>query len=247
MLVLNAEERERLEVVLVRPRNPLNIGAAARAMANFGLTHLTVVEPWEPSWRSARSAVGAPELLTEGREAKSVAEAVGGATYVVGTGSLTYRKPDQEADLVERMADPVRARLAAGEWVAILFGPEKHGLTREDLSYCHALAVIPTDDGQPSMNLGQAVAVCLYELAGRGNAETQTLAAGAPMPATAETLERLEKLVLEVMAWTEPQLIGEGSARELRELFRRLSVGEKDGKRVLGTFRRILWRFRKLS
>ena len=72
--MLTQEQRDRLEVVLVSPRNPLNIGAVARAMANFSFSRLTVVAPYEPHWREARSAVGAPDLLLHAREAATVAE-----------------------------------------------------------------------------------------------------------------------------------------------------------------------------
>ncbi|MGC9158054.1 MAG: RNA methyltransferase [Terracidiphilus sp.] len=161
-------QRDPLDVVLVSPRNPLNIGAAARAMANFGFEHLCVVSPFAPTWREARSAVGAPELLASARESATLAAAVAGCTLVLGTGTLTYRKPEQPVVLLPDLAPRLARELARGGRIALVFGPEKHGLTREDLSYCHLLVEIPTDPRQPSMNLGQAVAVCLYELATRG-------------------------------------------------------------------------------
>jgi len=76
------------------------------------------------------------------------------------------------------LAPLVNQELARGGRVALVFGPEKHGLTRDDLSWCHLLVEIPTDPGQPSMNLGQAVAVCLYELAARSPVADSTGAAG---------------------------------------------------------------------
>src|ERR1022692_2974326 len=158
---------DRLEVVLVSPRNPLNIGAAARAMANFGFSRLAVVAPYAPHWREARSAIGAPELLQNAKETESLAEAVGHCTLVVGTGTLTYRKPEQPVVALPDLAPLVARELSQGGRGAVGFGSEKHGLTRDDLSWCHLLVEIPTDPRQPSMNLGQAVAVCLYELAVR--------------------------------------------------------------------------------
>jgi TrmH family RNA methyltransferase len=183
--LLPEAQRDRLGVVLVRPRNPLNIGAAARAMANFGLAHLCVAAPYAPHWREARSAVGAPELLQNAKETETLAEAVADCTLVVGTGTLTYRKPEQKVLSLPALGPVVGGELARGGRVAVVFGPEKHGLTREDLSYCHLLVEIPTDSKQPSMNLGQAVAVCLYELAARdvpqqaGSAEKTPEAGGA--------------------------------------------------------------------
>src|SRR5438270_633700 len=70
-LLITQQQRDRIEVVLVSPRNPLNIGAVARAMANFGFSRLSVDAPFEPHWREARSAVGAPELLLNARETAS--------------------------------------------------------------------------------------------------------------------------------------------------------------------------------
>lgn len=135
--MLPEAQRDRLGVVLVRPRNPLNIGAAARAMANFGLARLAVVSPFAPHWREARSAIGAPELLENATETESLAEAVADCTLVVGTGTLTYRKPEQPVVSLPALAPVVVSELARGGRIALVFGPEKHGLTREDLSYCH--------------------------------------------------------------------------------------------------------------
>ena len=172
--LLPPEQRDRLDVVLVSPRNPLNIGAAARAMANFGFSRLKVVAPYEEHWRESRSAVGAPEVLQNASSTERLAEAVADCTLVAGTGTLTYRKPEQRILRLPELAPLVGRELARGGRFAIVFGPEKHGLTREDLSHCHLLVEIPTDQRQPSMNLGQAVAVCLYELAIHASFSVQT-------------------------------------------------------------------------
>ena len=80
---LTAAELERLRVVLVNTRNPLNIGAAARAMSNFGVSSLRVVNPYEPGFREAKSAVGAAALLKKAEQYDSVAEAVADCTLVL--------------------------------------------------------------------------------------------------------------------------------------------------------------------
>jgi tRNA/rRNA methyltransferase len=162
--LLNKNQFERLQVVLVSPRNPLNIGAAARAMANFGVTELRVVTPFEGAWREAKSAVEAEGILEAAREFASLAEALGDATLVLGTGTSTYRRPDQPHYFLPAAGQVVAEEFARAGRVALVFGSEKHGLAREELSLCHAIVEIPTDPGQPSMNLGQAVAVCLYAL-----------------------------------------------------------------------------------
>ena len=139
-------------------------------MANFSFSRLTVVAPFEAHWREARSAVGAPDVLRNAKETATVAEAVAECSFVAGTGTRTHRKPEQPVVLLPDAAQ-MFARQRQKGCTALVFGPEKHGLTRDDLSYCHALIEIPTDSSQPSMNLGQAVAVCLYELACSGGSD----------------------------------------------------------------------------
>src|SRR5690349_21108869 len=91
-LALSSEARGRLRVVLVSTRNPLNIGAAARAMSNFGFRYLRVVNPYEPAFREARSAVGAQALLRDAEEYDAVAAAVADCTLVVGTTAMGNRE-----------------------------------------------------------------------------------------------------------------------------------------------------------
>jgi TrmH family RNA methyltransferase len=135
---------EQLALVLVRTRNPLNIGAVARAMQNFGAHELRLVAPYEASFREARSAVGAGAVLREAREFASVAEAVADCRLVIGTTAARRRELEQPLVGLEQAAAPVRAALAQGR-VAFLFGSEKHGLRREDLEHCHWLVRIATE------------------------------------------------------------------------------------------------------
>jgi TrmH family RNA methyltransferase len=265
-------EAQSVEVVLVSPRNPLNIGAVARAMANFGFEHLTVVAPFAPHWREARSAVGAPELLQNAKASATFAEAVAGCTLVIGTGTLTHRKPEQRVVPLPATQPLVLAELGRGGRVALVFGPEKHGLTRKDLSWCHLLVEIPTDARQPSMNLGQAVAVCLYELAAgvkaRGNTaglmyglkpvpslkpvaflksgpvdESSTSEISEPS-APSGRLDLLAGVIEETIAAAHysPASMQAANRHDLRLLLRRLAPTERDTRRILGLFRRILWR-----
>src|SRR5271157_3988718 len=156
-------EFNRLRVVLVATRNPLNLGAAARAMSNFGFAHLRVVNPYEAGFREARSAVGASALLANAEEFKKLAEAVADCTLVVGTTAVRHRELQHPLRRLEYGTRLIRKQLQSGR-VALLFGSEKVGLSNEDLSHCHWLMRIPTREEHSSMNLGQAVAVCLYEL-----------------------------------------------------------------------------------
>jgi tRNA/rRNA methyltransferase len=243
-----------IEVVLVSPRNPLNIGAAARAMANFGFAHLSIVAPYEPHWREARSAIGAPDLLQNAKESATLAEAVAGCTLVIGTATLAHRKPEQKVVPLPALPPLVQQELNRAGRVALVFGPEKHGLTREDLSWCHLLVEIPTDPCQPSMNLGQAVAVCLYELSSHAfssQGATPHVGAGASeskAAAPSGTLDLLAAVIEETMvaARYSPHSMHAANRHDLRLLLRRLSPTQRDARRILGLFRRILWRLRQI-
>jgi tRNA/rRNA methyltransferase len=251
--VLPESQRDSLNVVLVSPRNPLNIGAAARAMANFGFSRLSVVAPFDPTWREARSAIGAPELLQNAKSTECLAEAVASCTLVIGTGTQTYRKPEQKVVSLPDLAPQVSRELARGGRVALVFGSEKHGLTRDDLSYCHILVEIHTDPLQPSMNLGQAVAVCLYELATRAapapESLTTTPAPSVTSAATSGRLDLLAGIIEEAMRAVDysPHAMQPANRHDLRLLLRRLSLSAHDTRRILGLFRRILWRLDHLG
>ncbi len=261
--LLPQSHRERIDVVLVSPRNPLNIGAVARAMANFGFTLLSVVDPYEPHWREARSAVGAPDLLKNARETAVLADAVRDCTLVLGTGTVTRRRPEQPVVSLDQLAPLVAQELHRGGRIAVIFGPEKHGLTREDLSYCQMLVEIPTDPRQPSMNLGQAAAVCLYELATRSvppvlisrpaGVQTNSDAPGdlariAPEQASnSGDLDILGGLIEQTMvaAGYSPNAMQDANRHDLRLILRRIHLNTQDSRRALGLFRRILRRLQR--
>ena len=241
-----------MRVILVSPRNPLNIGAAARAMANFGLSDLVIVAPFAVNWTEAKSAVGAPDLLRQARVSATLAEAVCDCSLVIGTGSLDRRRPEQRVLTMCEAAAAMRTALDGAKdreedvtaRVAVVFGSEKHGLTADDLTWCHAIAVIDTAPQQPSMNLGQAVAVALYELTRVADAGTGPTMFPTRM-ADSEQLERLAALVEETMEEANYLTRGLRSANgeALRILLRRLLPNDADLRRMMGLFRRILWRF----
>jgi hypothetical protein len=107
-----AADRDRLRVVLVRTRNPLNIGAVARVMSNFGFLNLRLVQPFEASFREARSAVGAVELLENAQVFDSVAEAIGDCSMVVGASAIRDREIHQPVETLPRVGEIVRGALA---------------------------------------------------------------------------------------------------------------------------------------
>lgn len=252
--LLSSAQRDQIEVVLVSPRNPLNIGAVARAMANFGFSRLHVVAPYEPHWREARSAVGSAELLLHAKESATLAEALRDSNLVLGTGTLTHRKPEQPVARLNELGAHVTPALEQGVRIALVLGTEKHGLTREDLSLCHMLVEIPTDPQQPSMNLGQAAAVLLYELAahvsglaGADNGPVSPVRPDASGPTTSGDLDILSGLIEEVMvaAKYSPKTMQTANRKDLRIMLRRLHLNASDLRRALGLFRRILWRLRR--
>jgi TrmH family RNA methyltransferase len=224
--LLTEAEADNLRVVLVATRNPLNIGAAARAMSNFGFLRLRVVNCYEVAFREARSAVGAPELLANAEEFASVADAVADCGLVVGTTAGESRQPEHPFHRLDAGGALIRAWLAA-ERVALLFGSEKRGLSNDDLSYCHWLMRIPTRETHASMNLGQAVAVCLYELI---RADGEVVAANKEARASGAALERMAQALLDVLGKSGYTKSGTEAATEekVRRLVRRMNLNEED-------------------
>jgi TrmH family RNA methyltransferase len=233
---------DRLRVVLVNARNPLNIGAAARVMSNFGFMHLRVVNPYKVAFREARSAVGASELLASAEEFDSVGEAVADCTLVIGTTAAGRRQLQHPVRGLEEGARMIRKRLAASR-VALLFGSERIGLRNDDMSHCHWLMRIPTREEHGSVNLGQAVAICLYEIA-RGLGVGPALAREKERAATGVELARIDEVMLEVLrlsGFVKPRasVLAE---EKLRRLIRRLKLSTKDAEVWLGMMRHILWK-----
>ena len=239
---ISTAHKDNLRVVLVATRNPLNIGAAARAMANFGFSRLRVVNPYDVAFREARSAVGAAPLLRTAEDFASVADAVADCGLVVGTTSVGHRELQHPLRRLEFGARLILRALARGP-VALLFGSEKFGLDNDDLSHCHWLMRIPTASLDLSMNLGQAVALCLYELA-RDPKGATAKPPTAIARATAGETEQITAMLLEVLrnsGYTNP--VTEGSTEEkVRRLVKRLDIACRDAPVLMGMLRQILWK-----
>lgn len=242
---------DRLRVVLVSTRNPLNIGAAARAMSNFGFLHLRVVNPYEPAFREARSAVGAADLLAEAKEFDSVAKAVADCSLVVGTTAATRRELQHPLRRLKESAALIRKRLRTGK-VALLFGSERTGLLNEALSHCDWLLRIPTRQEHRSINLGQAVAICLYELArDLGNAlerpAAATHGASTVQRAKAGEIERVNSLLLDALRASGSLQSRSAAVTEekLRRMLRRHKLTAADAEFWLGMLRSILWKLER--
>ena len=212
-------------------------------MSNFGFAQLRVVNPYEIAFREARSAVGAEALLREAEEYKSVAEAVADCILVVGTTAGARRELKQPLHGLQEGVRQLRRQLQSGR-VALLFGSEKRGLANEDIGHCHWLMRIPTRAEHPSMNLGQAVAVCLYELA---RTEGEPTAPEAPNLATAGKIERITELLFQVLhasGYVKPRTAA-STEEKMRRLVRRLHLTVDDAETWLGMLRQIAWKLRE--
>lgn len=210
-------------------------------MANFGLSDLAAADPHPPVWKEAlmenRAAVGAGHLLESARVSGSIPAAAENCTLVLGTSALNRRSPEREVIPLPLAAEYIRKNSGGGR-TAIVFGPEKHGLTEEDLSHCRAIVAVPTDDAQPSMNLGHAVAVVCYALTA-GESGTPRRAAGRKRtPASPRELEAAAEEIMEFLART-------GGGRSPAQIRRAVQdiAGEKQ---ALGLMRLLARRASKL-
>ena len=238
-----AEACERVSVVLVEPRSPGNIGAAARALQNMGLTHLTLVQPEEFHVPEARQfAAHALPLLAAARVVDSLDEAVADAGLVVGTSRRLGKNRRPVVDVREASRRVASASLS-GNRVALVFGREDSGLTTGEMGRCHVLARIPTADTNPSLNLAQAVLVCVYEIwriweemmDPEGHAPRDL----APARATEAMFEDLSRLLGEI------GFLNEQNPQEmvlaLRRLLGRAEMERREVQILRGIFRQMRW------
>lgn len=225
-------------IVLVHPRDPNNIGAVARAMKNFGFSDLAVVAPHPPVWEEVTAAVRAGDVLAAARVVPTLAHAIEDRTLVVGT--LDRTRVEGRQSLCTPL-DLGREPRLTDERVALVFGSEKHGLVNEDLSHCHLLMSIPTNHNCPSINLGQAVAICCYELtreAASGQIVRQSPAQA--VQATAGAVDRALDLALQtlrqidfVLPGNEPDL-----TRRIRSALMRFRMTHYDVEMLCGILSR---------
>ena len=236
-------EFDHLRVVLVDARNPLNIGAAARAMSNFGFSHLRVVNPYDVAFDGARSAVGAADVLASAEKYETVADAVADCSLVVGTTAVGHRDLQHSLQRLDVGAPIIREHLAVGP-CALLFGSEKFGLSNTDMSHCHWLMHIPTREEHVSMNLGQAVAICLYELIRDPDVPVESEKGS---PASAAEVERIsETLLTALQASGYPKQNSSDSFQSaVRRLVRRLHLQTGDAEFLLGMLRQMVWKMKR--
>ena len=208
-------------------------------MKNFGLNDLTVVSPYPPVWEEVVSAVGALDLLRQARLTETIAAALADRTLVIGTLDPTRVEFRQAVETPRQLfAQPGMAR----ERVALVFGPEKHGLTNEDLSHCHRWMSIPTLPDCPSMNLGQAVAICCYEWALQSPSSSVPPAGPTASLAPQSTVEILLQRALLLLREVEFLLPGNepALARRLRRALLRHRLTRDEAEQLCAVLSRTL-------
>ena len=229
---------DRIRVVLVRPKSSGNVGSVARAMKNMGLTDLALVSPRRyRRFSAAAMAVHAEDVLDRSKVFRTLAEALADCAWVVGTtcraGSYRRRAMSPRDAASEILAVAGRNR------VALVFGPEDHGLANEDLKLCHELVTIPAHSAYPSLNLAQSALVCLYELflaRHPPRAEPVTLATSASLE---RMYEQLREALLRVgfLHGDNPDHI----MFTLRRVFGRARLEEREVTIWLGVASQIRW------
>lgn len=231
-----------LRIILVEPREAGNVGAAARAMKNFGFDELWVVGE-HPSLLPVAGwwASGADDLLASARFAESLQDALAGAHVTVATTSMRGRTTPvtfSASSLAERFAS-----LGDDQTLALVFGREDSGLTGDELRLCQYTAAIPTNDRFPTMNLAQSLCVFCYELS---SIERTPVARELPDAALVERMhQRARALLLEAgfLHENNPDRVYD----DVRAMIARADLDARETTIVLGIIRQIEWKMRSAS
>jgi TrmH family RNA methyltransferase len=231
-----------LRIVLVEPREAGNVGAVARVMKNFGFGELWIVgehpelQPVSGWWAS-----GADDLLASARFAPTLLEAIGDAHLTVATTSMRGRTTP--VTFTPRTLGPRFASLTGDQTLALVFGREDSGLTREEMMLCQQTAAIPSSAEFPTMNLAQSVCVFCYELSSVTPAPQER---SRPDAASVERVhQRARELLLEVgfLHRNNPDRIYD----DVRAIIARADLDAREATIALGVIRQIEWKIRDAS
>lgn len=236
--------------ILVRPQMGENIGAAARAMLNFGLTRMRIVAPRDgwPNPKAVAMASGAGRLLDHAGLFEDVAGSVADCDYVFAT---TARSRELVKPVVtpERAMEMARAMAAEGKKVAVLFGPERAGLENEDVAHANAIVTVPVNPDFPSLNLGQCALLMGYEW----RRQTEVVAPEVMGLARTEFAEKrdVEALArhyeerLEDAGFFFPPDKAANMKLNLRNMWARLNLTRAEVQTFHGMLRQIAWKLKR--
>ncbi len=229
-------------LILVRPKYPENIGAAARIACNFGISQLTVVadEPPEQERMLKMATHKAAHLIEQLQICASAREAAEPYQFIVGTTARQGKYRTVEVKYPREVMAELVPLIAGGSRAAIMFGPESSGLSNEDLDLCQFALTIPTADFS-SLNLAQAVAICCYELyMAAGNAMLQS---GGSSYANSHELEGMYEHIDQALSRI--GFIHDTSRsywmRNIRQFLSRTKVKKKEASLIRGVCRKFLW------
>lgn len=229
-----------IRIVLVEPREAGNVGAAARVMKNFGHRDLWIVgehpelHPLADWWAS-----GADDVVAEAHFVPTLGEALADAHVTIATTSSRGRTTP--VDLTPREVAAISASLASDQILALVFGRENSGLTRDEVVMCQRTCSVPTDPGYPTMNLAQTVGIFCYELSTIvPSPQSREL---APAGLVERLHQRAEALLLEVgfLHANNPDRIYD----DVRAMAGRADLDEREVKILLGIVRQVEWKLRQ--
>ncbi|MEL6571132.1 MAG: RNA methyltransferase [Pseudomonadota bacterium] len=235
--------------VLVRPQMGENIGAAARAMWNFGLDRMRITSPRDgwPNQKAIAMASGAGRLLDEAQMCQTTAEAVADCSYVYATTARPRELTKPVFTPAHAMQDAAR-RIASGERVAVIFGPERAGLGNNDISIANAIVSVPVNPEFPSLNLAQCILLCGYEWR---NATVENTPATVNMEGVWATQQEIEKLAehyeerLQTAGFFYPETKAANMKINLRNLWSRMPLTRADVQMLHGVMRQMVrWKER---
>ncbi len=236
--------------VLIRPQMGENIGGAARAMWNFGLDRMRIVAPRDgwPNGRAVAMASGAGRLLDEAGLFEDTAQALEDCTYVFAT---TARQRGLTKPIVspERAMQMAAEKIAEGQKVAVLFGPERAGLENDDIARANAIISVPVNPEFASLNLAQCVLLTAYEWQrARGQIVHHTDEMAKTEWASAMDVEKLAEhyeAQLTEAGFFFPEEKSEGMKINLRNLWSRMPLTRADVQMLHGVLRQMVrWKTR---
>ncbi|MBI3610580.1 MAG: RNA methyltransferase [Nitrospirae bacterium] len=231
-----------IQIVLVRPTRPGNIGAAARAIKNMGLSRLVLVQPADPLCSDSYTmAYGAHDVLEKAKVFKTLPRALARCRYVIGTTARTHKGYGKPTPLMTVIPDILTR--AKRQRVAILFGPESSGLANDEIALCQSLVTIPTGRTHTSLNLAQAVMVVAYEMTRTAVSNAKPVSPAGRKTVDTDQRERFYQEMKDLLT-----LIGfikgtQGThiLADLRRIFGRADLDGRELRILRGIIRQVRW------